>query len=346
MAAAIDRHTIAVGRRIDQPCVRAWSTEMAAWAEIDLTALTPDPALRWSSYLKAAFGALVGFRFDLAGMELVIHSDIPIGAGLSSSAAFEAAVANAVLTACDLKVEPAALARALQQGENHYAGVQCGMLDQFSSICGRAGRVLYLDCATCDYEALPLGDPPPVLVVADSRVSRELGGEAPYNQRRAECEQAKAILEARLGRTLPGLCRASLAELEASADRIPEPALSRARHVIGEHERVRAARQALLMGDVDLLGSLLEASHVSSQQNFENSCEELDRLCAAAAGQPGYIGARLCGGGWGGCTINLVHAARVDAFVTGLERAAAPWSGPAPAIRICQAAEGARGVRL
>jgi galactokinase len=346
LTAAIDRHIVAVGRAVDRPVLRARSLDLDDAAELSLTTIIPDTELHWSSYLKAVFGALERLGLEVGGMELIVLGNIPIGAGLSSSAAFEAAVARAVLAAYGQQVDPTVLARGLQQGENHYAGVQCGLLDQFSSICGRQGRVLYLDCATCEYEALSLGDPPPAIVVADSRVSRVLGRDAPYNQRRAECEEARTILEARLGRLLPGLCHVSRAELETWASEIPEPALFRARHVIGEHERVHAARDALGAGDVTRLGALFRESHASSQRFFDNSCEELDRLCVAAAAQPGVLGARLCGGGWGGCTVNLVEASQVDAFVTGMDTALASWDGPRPVLRACQAADGATGGRL
>ncbi len=346
LTAAIDRFVAVVGRAGRDTQVRVWSCDRKAHGEFSVTGLRPDDRPDWTSYVKSVFAMLASAGVSVGGMDLVIASDVPAGAGLSSSAALEASVARAVLAACPAFVEPLTLARLLQQGENEFAKVQCGLLDPFSTIHGQADRVIFLDCASGAHEILSLPAPAPALVVVDSRVSRQLGRDAPYNTRRRECEEARAALERRLGRRLNGLCAATPDELQQAASAIPEPPLSRARHVIGEHERVRAARAALTEGDVRRLGRLMEQSHRSSQRYFENSCEALDRLCALATRQPGYIGGRLCGGGWGGCTVNLVAADAVDDFVAGMARALAPWPGPRPVAHVCYASDGAIGRTL
>ncbi len=343
LTAAIDRYVVAVGRPRPDPLVRIWSCNLEAAGEFSIAHLCPDDRPDWTSYVKAVFAMLAQADVTVGGMDLVIASDVPAGAGLSSSAALEASVARAVLQAYPAFIEPLALARLLQRGENEWAKVRCGLLDQFSTIHGRADRVLYLDCASGAHETLSLGSPAPAIVVVDSRVSRQLGHNAPYNTRRRECEQAKAALERQLGRSLAGLCEASLDELERAAPGIPEPPLSRARHVIGEHARVLAARAALTAGDIDRFGRLMEQSHQSSQRFFENSCDALDRLCGLAMQQQGYIGGRLCGAGWGGCTVNLVSASRVNDFVRGMEQAVAGWPAPTPVVHVCYASDGATG---
>lgn len=346
LTAAIDRYVVVVGRATAGTQVRIWSCNLDAAGEFSATALRPEERPDWRSYVKSVFAMLAGAGVAVGGMDLVIASDVPAGAGLSSSAALEASVARAVLQAYPASIEPLRLARLLQRGENEYAKVQCGLLDQFSTIHGQADRVIYLDCASGVHETLSLGSPAPAIVVVDSRVSRQLGHDAPYNTRRRECEEAKTALERQLGRRLNGLCAATPGELEQAASAIPEPPLSRARHVIGEHERVLAARAALIAGDIHRFGRLMEQSHRSSQRYFENSCEALDRLCGLAVQQPGYIGGRLCGGGWGGCTVNLVSAEAVRDFVTGMERAVAQWPDPRPAVHVCFASDGATGQML
>jgi galactokinase len=346
LTAAVDRYVVVVGRPTSDPRVRAWSINLEAAGEFPLADLRADDRPDWTSYVKSVFAMLDQADVRAGGMDLVIASNVPAGAGLSSSAALEAAVARAVLQAYPAHIEPLALARLLQRGENEYAKVQCGLLDQFSTIHGQADRVVYLDCASAAHETLSLGTPAPAIVVVDSRVSRQLGHDAPYNTRRRECEQAKAALERELGRRLDGLCAATPAQLEQAAAAIPEPPRSRARHVIGEHERVLAAKAALAEGDVARLGRLMEQSHQSSQRFFENSCDALDRLCLAASGQPGYLGGRLCGGGWGGCTVNLVTADRVDDFRAGMTQAVSQWPDPKPVVHVCFASDGATGHTL
>ncbi len=346
LTAAIDRYVVVVGRATPGTQVRIWSCNLELAGEFSAAGLRPDVRPDWTSYVKSVFAMLGGAGVAAGGMDLVIASDVPTGAGLSSSAALEASVARAVLQAYPASIEPLTLARLLQRGENEYAKVQCGLLDQFSTIHGSADRVIYLDCASGAHETLSLGSPAPAIAVVDSRVSRQLGHDAPYNTRRRECEEAKAALERRLGRRLAGLCEATPDDLERAASAIPEPPLSRARHVIGEHERVLAAKAALSEGDIDRFGRLMEQSHRSSQRYFENSCEALDRLCALAAQQPGYIGGRLCGGGWGGCTVNLVAAGAVNDFVDGMEQAVTQWPAPRPVVHVCYASDGATGQTL
>ncbi|UCG17859.1 MAG: galactokinase [Phycisphaerales bacterium] len=347
LTAAIDRYVVAVGRPMARRCVRVHSAKLDRDAEIDLEVLTRDARPDWSSYVKSVFTVLGAAGVEPGGMEVVIASGVPIGAGLSSSAALEAALAMLVLCVRSATIDSVELARLLQRGENEYVGVRCGLLDQFSSLHGQADRLIFLDCTTCEHETLSLGSPAPAIVVVDSRVSREfVGNQAPYNLRREECELAAERLSRALGRTLTGLCRASSEELERYASDIPEPALSRARHVIGEHERVLAARVALKSGDVTRLGALMGESHGSSRRYFDNSCDALDQLCELAAGQGGLIGGRLCGGGWGGCTVNLVESGAVESFVAGMKRAVATLPEPTPQVHVCYASDGASGCML
>ncbi|MFH0980379.1 MAG: hypothetical protein V2A79_02430, partial [Planctomycetota bacterium] len=310
----------------------------------------------------------------VGGMEVVVTGDVPLGAGLGSSAALETAVAMLILRFHPHSLDTLELAKLLQRGENQFTGVRCGLLDQFSVLHGREDRVIFLHCGTDAHETLILGRSVPAIIICNSGVSRALGQDAPYNLRRAECEQAAMLLGRLLGRPVRRLCEISSAELatvtsgshpacgtgfpagrnnqleglsygnakrRAEPALLPEVLLSRARHVIEEHERVLAARDLLRRGMAHRLGPLLAQSHESSRALFENSCVALDRLCTAAAHQPGCLGTRLCGAGWGGCTVTLVAPDAVDAFLKGMSAVAG-----ASRIEVCYASDGARGWHL
>ncbi|MCK4341460.1 MAG: galactokinase [Phycisphaerae bacterium] len=347
LTAAIDRHVVAVGRSIDENAVRAQSLNFDTPAEFRLDELSPEPGGNWGDYVKSVFAALRWAGVPVGGVEFVVASDVPVGAGLGSSAALEAAVAMLVLQLYPHLIETPELAALLQRGEHEFAGVRCGLLDQFSSLHGRSDGVIFLDCASCHYEVFSLGPRPPAIVICDSRVRRQLRRDAPYNVRRRECEAARQQFSRLLGRELSGLCDVSSADLRNVGHDVPEPLLSRAWHVIGEHERVIAARDHLRAGEVHRLGALMIESHKSSRTRFENSCAALDRLCEAAAHQSGYLGGRLCGAGWGGCTVNLVELDAVEAFLGGMRRSREPRpDDPPPEIYVCHASDGARGERL
>ncbi len=233
------------------------------------------------------------------------------------------------------------MARLLQRGEHEFAGVRCGLLDQFSSLYGEDDRLLMLDCGSGAHELLTLPAPSPALVLCHSGVTRELGRDAPYNVRRAECEQAAARLAALLQRPVSNLCAVSSTDLERVESGLPEPWRGRASHVIHEHKRVRAACAHVRAGELDALGRLLTASHESSRDRFENSCPALDRLWAVAVRRPGCWGSRLCGAGWGGCIVALVKPDAVEGFQEALRAETA-----ADAVHVCWASRGAFGRRL
>jgi len=347
LTAAIDRYVVAVGRAIDEPVVRALSLDIPAPVEFRLDELSRESGGSWGDYVRCAFAALRWVDAPVGGAEIIVTGDVPAAAGLSSSAALEAAAAMLVLQLYPHPIEPLKLAATLQRGEHEVVGVQCGMLDQFSSLHGRSDCVLFLDCASNEHEALSLGPCPPAIVLCDSNVRRQLRRDAPYNVRRRECEEARQHLSRLLGRKLSGLCEVSSAELRAVQRDVPEPLLSRARHIIGEHERVIVARDYLRAGEAEHLGALMIESHKSSRMHFENSCPALDRLCERAAGQPGHLGGRLCGAGWGGCTVNLVASDAVESFIEGMRRTRGASPGdPPPEIHLCHATDGAQGWRL
>jgi len=345
LTAAIDRHIVVVGRPRsgDEACVH--SLAMDAGSRFSVRAPARDPAAAWADYVKGVIALLLETGVEVPAFEAVIASDLPVGSGLSSSAALEAATAHFLGVLTPLTIEPTELALLLQRAENEFVGVRCGILDQFSAIHGRADHVLFLDCATLDHEKLNLGDSPPAIVLCDTQTPRSLAG-GPYNTRRAECEQAVRLLGKALGRPINGLCEVTAEELRRVEAGLPENLGNRTRHVIEENQRVLQARDALRAGRSSDLGRLMRASHESSRVNFENSTEDLDRLCRIAADQPGCIGSRLCGAGWGGCTVNLVAPAAVEGFRSAIASGFQAETGRAPVIHVCRAADGARTVAL
>ncbi len=206
------------------------------------------------------------------------------------------------------------LARVLRRSENEFVGVGSGLLDQFSSLFGRAGHALFLDCDTLVHDRLPLGDPPPAIIVCDSKTSRRLA-DGMYDQRRAECEKVAAAFAGQIPhRGEFRLSWVSLDQLERAWPDLDPVGRRRARHVLSENERVRLGVEALKSGDVEAFGRLMSASHASSRDDFENSSPALNALIEAAQAAPGFLGGKLSGAGWAGCTVNLVRSEQADDF--------------------------------
>lgn len=306
---AIERYTLVAGARpegddgVDR--VRVHSTGLDATSEFLTTNLQRDRR-DWTSYVRGVFAGFLERRPDVGPLDLLIDSRVPVGGGLSSSAALEVATATLLEAVADVRLEPVAKARLCQRAEHEYAGVPCGIMDQFSSTLGAAGMLLLIDCRSETAELVPLDDPDVAVLVINSNVKHELtGGE--YAERRAQCEAAAQALGVGL------LREATSAQVAASTAQLPPPLLQRARHVVGENERTQAAAAALRARDWTEVGRLMYASHASLRDDYEVSCPELDALVelAAETGLAGGVyGARMTGGGFGGCTVTLVDAAR------------------------------------
>jgi galactokinase len=263
---------------------------------------------------------------------------VPIGAGLSSSAAIEVATALALLHTSGLTLDRVEIARICQQAEHRYTGMLCGIMDQFVSCFGRAGNALLLDCRSLEYELLPL----PVgyrIVICNSGVKHDLAS-SEYNKRRADCEQAIAFLK----RDLPAihaLRDVSLADLGRHGRGMNEIVYRRARHVVSENERVLEAASSLRSGSMERFGELMVASHSSLRDDYEVSCRELDILVSIAIRIDGVLGGRMTGGGFGGCTVNLVRSDSVARFQQEVAAGYQSATGIVPQIYVCDAADGA-----
>lgn len=293
----------------------------------------------WFDYPLGVAWALGAHGAPPAGMDALVESDLPIAAGLSSSAAVEVAFALAFLDLGGQAIDRAALAHLCRRAENEFVGVGCGIMDQFACLFGRANHAVLLDCRTLDREWVPLPAERVRVVLADTGVPRTLAGSA-FNRRLAECAEGVACLR-RFDPAIRALRDASEDLVAAHFDDLPPAIARRCRHVAGENARVHRAVAALRRGDLEDLGRLLLDSHRSLRDDYEVSSAELDAMVEAAMCQPGAIGARLTGAGFGGCTINLVMPSAVETFCAGLRRAYRERTGKEAALYVTRPADGA-----
>ncbi len=323
MPAAIDLEVrVAVvplaGRR-----VRIWSEHFGEAAEFAIDETDVEAAVPvWSRSLRGV-ALLLDRKVKLPGAAMELRSTIPVGAGLSSSAAAEVAVGVALAAVAELEIDRTELAKLCQQASHEFAGSRCGLMDQFIACHGRKGWFLQLDTRSLEKHWLPWPEEA-CFVVCDSGVRHDnAAGE--YNQRRAECEMAAA----RLG--LRSLRELAPQDLERSIRLLPPVLAARCRHVVRENERVLAAARSLSESNLTALGELLNASHASLRDDYQVSCPELDDLADLCRRQPGVYGARMMGGGFGGCVLALAQ----PEAVAGLRRAlpGASW--------VCRSAPGA-----
>ncbi len=335
---AIDRCVlVAASARADRT-VRLRAVDFDATAIFALDDITHSERQRWSNYQRGVANVLQERGFSLPGMDAVFAGNVPIGAGLSSSAAVEVATAVAWQTLGGFELSRAELALLCQRAENEFVGVNCGIMDQFISALGQKDAALLIDCRTLDHRPVPL-PADVVVVVMDTTRRRGLAGSA-YNVRRAECEEGVRLL----GAHLPGiraLRDVSLDQFERYADELPLNVCKRCRHVIGENQRVLDGVAALERGDVATFGRLMDASHRSLRDDYEVSCVELNAIVEAAWEAPGVIGARMTGAGFGGCAVALVKAGHAASFTRHVAASYEAATGLSPNLYICTAEAGA-----
>ena len=309
--------------------------------EFDLDDPNPTPTGDWSDYPRGVAITLEHAGYRLTGAALRIRGEVPIGAGLSSSAAIEVATCAALLNNSGFSVEPVEMAKLCQRAENEFVGMRCGIMDQFVSSCGQAGKALMLDCRSLDYQLLPLPSRTR-LIICNTMVKHSLlGGE--YNTRRAECEAGVRHF-AQSRPNVRSLRDVTQSDLKLYGDDLSEVIFRRCRHVITENARVIIAAKALKRDDLESFGELLNDSHRSLRDDFEVSCPELDLMVELAQQLPGVYGARMTGGGFGGCTVNLVDEENVEEFKRIVSQGYAEATGLVPDIYVTGAAEGAEEV--
>ena len=303
----IDRGVwIALSPRTDRK-VDVWSIDFNEAVHFDLDKLEHgSPA--WSEYLKGTASALENAGHRLQGWHGVMAGDVPIGAGLSSSAAVELATARAFAAVSHIDWDPAAMALLAQRAENEWVGVNCGIMDQMISAVGRDGYAMLIDCRSLATRAVPI-PAGAVVVIMDTSTRRGLVDSA-YNERRAQCEAAAALFG------VPALRDVTLEMFEARADELDPMTARRARHVVTENARTVAAAESMTAGDSATLGRLMNDSHRSLRDDFEVSNDALNTMVEIAQHQPGCFGARMTGAGFGGCAVALVERDRASDFAT------------------------------
>jgi galactokinase len=357
LAAAIDRLTVVVGRSIEGREGYVRSANLGELEIFPIDKIAPGAtAGSWGRYVQGVTWAVREAQGRLtSGFEAALAGEVPIGAGLSSSASLQAAFAMFLfgqgLTTLPggIALDPASLmdlAQTLRRSENEFVGVASGLLDQFSTLFGKAGHAFILDCRSLHHEVLALGDPSPAIVVCDSKTSRKLA-DGQYNRRRAECERVVDHFQKKKpGRSIRQLRDITLDELRDEWSTLDPIGRLRARHVLTENDRVIAGAGALRSGDLIRFGALMSASHASSRGDFENSSPALDALFEAAEESPGFLGGKLSGAGWAGCTVNLVRTEHADAFADSLKSGYDRRTGLVPDVHICHAAEAASWRRI
>jgi galactokinase len=311
--------------------------------EETIDALTPLAKKHWANYPLGVAWALRQAGKPLTGANIYLTGEVPLGAGLSSSAAVEVATGLALLDEGGQPVERKELALLCQKAENEFVGAHVGIMDQFVSCFGRASNALLLDCRSLEHKYVKL--PPDVqLVICNTMVKHELAS-GEYNARRAECEEGVRILRIVLP-NIRALRDVTLAQLEEHRQILPPKVIARCRHVITENARVQSAVEAFHRGDSKALGPLMAESHRSLRDDYEVSCKELDLMVEIAAAQPGLVGARMTGGGFGGCTINLVESGAVADFKREVAAEYSSQTGLMPEIYVSPASEGAQQMDL
>jgi galactokinase len=339
---AIDRSIMAAFAPRPEGRVRLYSLDFEQESAFHLEAVGKDPSASWSDYVRGVAWALQEAGHRLVGLDAALQGDVPVGAGLSSSAALEVAALGAFDTASDLRIDRRELALLGQRAENSFVGVACGIMDQMAAALARGGHALLIDCRSLEHEDVALPLEGLSVVVADSGVRRALLGSR-YNVRRQECQQAAQLLAAAItDRPVTALRDVTPEDLARHGHVLSPTLLKRARHVVEEERRVLNAVEALRRGDVEAFGEALNASHRSLRDDYEVSCPELDLLVELAQALPGVLGARLTGAGFGGCTVNLVRSDALEAFRETVMARYCAEMGRDGHTYVCRAADGLR----
>jgi galactokinase len=362
---AVNRVVAFAGRPRDDQVVRLWSNYFSEHAEVEMTTLPAsferqrDALPGWARYVLGVMVELQDAGIELAGFDAVIDGDVLVGGGMSSSAAIEVATAQACMLfsrgrwrigerdAALKTLAPLQVAALCQRAEHRASGVMSGILDQAASCLGRAGRAMLLDCRSLEYRYLPFDDPDLSLMVIDTSVRRELADSA-YNERRRQCEEATTLLRDIISRQeseevaehIRALRDITPEQFARYGDQLPEVLRQRAGYVIAEDARVLETVTLLEAGDMERVGQFLWRSHEGLRDDYQVSCFELDTLVEIAGHVPGVLGARMLGGGFGGCTINLVRNDVIDALQQAVQDHYPRLTGRQAAIDICRAADG------
>ena len=326
---------VAVSPRPDNHLVLR-STGFTENCEVDLHG--PKKLGAWCDYVVGVAAELQRLGVPVPGANLLVHGEVPIGSGLSSSAALEVSSAIAFLNLAGRHLPLREVAQLCQRAENNFVGARVGIMDQFVACHGKRDCAVLLDCRSLEFELVPI--PRSVkFVICNTMVKHQLSG-GEYNVRRAQCEEGVRILaKSYLG--IRALRDVTLEQLQSKISEIPPVTYKRCLHVVQEDMRVQETVRQLRAGNLKAVGALMAQSHASLRDLYEVSCAELDIMVEAAQGLPGFIGGRMTGGGFGGCTVNLVEAAHAETFAAQIAGLYQQKTGIKPEIYVCSAADGA-----
>jgi galactokinase len=339
LPAAIDRKIVVAANSREDTQVNVYALNFEQWDRFDMQkkiSLLPENA--WGNYIRGMVWSLLRQGFKLRGMDAVIAGNIPIGAGLSSSAALEVAIGFALLQLSEVEIHRTSLALAAQRAENDFVGMRCGIMDQFISCLGQVDCAMLIDCRNLSYWAKPLPFQASIVIV-DSGVHRGLM-EMEYNARREECETAAKHFGVAALRDI------NMETFQTRAHELSAVVRRRAQHVISENDRTLAAAEALEADNLTAFGNLMMASHSSLRDDFEVSCVELDILVDIASSAKGVHGARLTGAGFGGCMVALVEQQAADSLVSTIQAHYQSATDRQATAYICRASEGVSEIEI
>jgi len=338
LPAAIDRAITYAGRRRTDRHVRVYSDDFKASAEFDLDDIQRDAVNTWSNFLRGVSKFLEADGHRLTGADIAFGGNVPLAAGLSSSAAVEVGATAFWNKLLDLRLDPVYVVKLSRRAENEFVGVPCGIMDQFISALGRRGHALFLDCRDLSYRHVPLRDDVKI-VVCNSGVKRALA-QSEYEVRLKQCREAVVKIAA-TGRAVNSLRDVQPSDLDAVRGTLDNLLWRRAHHVVSENQRTLEAVTVLQAGNLERFGELMNQSHESLRDDYEVSSKELDQLVELARRQPGVLGARMTGAGFGGCTVNLVRADAAANFAGAVAEGYEKAMGLKAEIYVCEASDGA-----
>ena len=318
--------------------LRLRSGEKSERVEIPLDSKVAKGEPAWANYVRGVIAGFQELGIPLPALDIFIESNVPLGGGLSSSASLEVATATLLEAVTGHQLDPVQKALLCQKAEHEYAGMPCGIMDQFISVMGKAGHLLLLDCRSRQTELVPMTNPQLAFLIVNTNVKHELTGGG-YAKRREQCYEAARVLG------VPMLRDATMAQLETAKSRLDPVVFRRARHVIGEIERTTQAAREIKAGNWPVVGKLMYASHDSLRDDYEVSCVELDtvvELARAIGPAGGVIGCRMTGGGFGGCAVALVESARLEQLAHQITEGYLQRTGIQPACFVSRPADGAR----
>jgi galactokinase len=338
MTMSIDRNTWVAARSRNDRLVRIYSINMASGGQFDLDDIQRDPSLAWTNYVRGVAKVFQDEGHGLTGLDGVIHSSIPFGSGLSSSAAIEMATAVIFRELDGMTIDPVTMALMGQRAENEFVGVNCGILDQYSSAMGESGKALLLDCRNLTSRTMVVPDHLR-LVICDTRATRELSG-SEYSERRAQCEQGVAILK-KFYPAVTALRDVDLEQFRAHELDLPRIVARRCRFVIEENQRVLDLADILKRGDEEALAKIAHDSYMGARDLYEIGAPAMEAMMHSMQAGPGVIAARQAGAGFGGCMVAFVHSPAVESFCAFVREDYRHRTGIRPEIYPVKAAPGA-----